>query len=46
MMANLNRDLRANDVVMVKGSHSSGMGKLVDALLETSATEIKKARVG
>ena len=46
MMESLNRDLRANDVVMVKGSHSSGMGKLVDALLETSAAEIKKARVG
>jgi hypothetical protein len=31
---------------MVKGSNSSGMGKVVDALLASSAADIKKARVG
>ncbi|MBT5156767.1 MAG: UDP-N-acetylmuramoyl-tripeptide--D-alanyl-D-alanine ligase [Rhodobiaceae bacterium] len=46
IMAILHRELRANDVVMVKGSHSSGMEKVVDALLATSAAEMKKARVG
>jgi len=46
VMEILNRDLRANDVVMVKGSNSSGMGKVVDALLASSAADIKKARVG
>ncbi len=46
IMEILHRDLRANDVVMVKGSNSSGMGKVVDALLASSAAQIKQARVG
>ncbi|MFC7158178.1 glutamate ligase domain-containing protein [Pseudidiomarina halophila] len=36
-------DLQDNDVVMVKGSNSSGMFRLVDRMLEMAAPNIKKA---
>ncbi|WP_417319584.1 UDP-N-acetylmuramoylalanyl-D-glutamyl-2,6-diaminopimelate--D-alanyl-D-alanine ligase [Emcibacter sp.] len=36
-------DLQDKDVVMVKGSNSSGMSRLVDRMLEMAAPNIKKA---
>ena len=41
----LRRDLRGDDVVMVKGSNASGMGQVVSALLEQADTTIEEKRV-
>jgi len=40
---NLIRDLRAGDVIMVKGSNASGMNKVVEKILDLETLSIKKA---
>ncbi|WP_417623275.1 UDP-N-acetylmuramoylalanyl-D-glutamyl-2,6-diaminopimelate--D-alanyl-D-alanine ligase [Paremcibacter congregatus] len=40
------RDLRSGDVVMVKGSNASGMGKVVDKILDLEEPVAKQAAAG